>query len=228
VARCELRVGPGGAVVDLDRCTTDLVVVATSKGQPGAQTRTTHLEITGLVGRERSDGYTDTLVQFGYRRSGPAMGLGLNALRQIGRRWWLGGFTAVVATPGWVVPIGVTPAELQAFQFDWTTLALGTLVRVMQPFAADGLLARCAAYAQAGAGLGVAFTRLTDPDARGSNERYFGWAMTGGGGVRLHTTTGIGISLGYQFDYAPLIDNLMGETHASGGHRLSVGLSYEY
>ena len=39
---------------------------------------------------------------------------------------------------------------------------------------------------------------------------------------------GIGFTLGYEFDHAPVIDNLTGDTHASGGHRLSTGVSYAY
>jgi hypothetical protein len=49
-----------------------------------------------------------------------------------------------------------------------------------------------------------------------------------GGGLYAEANHGLGFTLGYEFDYAPVIDNLTGDTHASGGHRLSTGLSYAY
>jgi len=49
-----------------------------------------------------------------------------------------------------------------------------------------------------------------------------------GGGLYIEGNRGFGFSLGYQFDYAPVINNLTGDTHASGGHRLSAGMSYAY
>jgi hypothetical protein len=48
-----------------------------------------------------------------------------------------------------------------------------------------------------------------------------------GAGVHLELRR-FGFSLGYEFDYAPAIQNLAGDTHASGGHRLSTGVSYAY
>jgi hypothetical protein len=49
-----------------------------------------------------------------------------------------------------------------------------------------------------------------------------------GGGVHIEGNRGIGFSLGYEYDYAPLIENLESETHASGGHRVSAGISYAH
>ena len=38
----------------------------------------------------------------------------------------------------------------------------------------------------------------------------------------LHLT----MTLGYQFDYQRAVDNLIGETHASGGHRVALGIAW--
>jgi hypothetical protein len=55
-----------------------------------------------------------------------------------------------------------------------------------------------------------------------------GWATTLGGGLALGVTRAFGLAVGYQLDYAPVIENLAGDTHASGGHRLSASASYTY
>jgi hypothetical protein len=38
----------------------------------------------------------------------------------------------------------------------------------------------------------------------------------------------LAFSIGYELVYAPAIDNRIGETHASGGHRVTAGLSISY
>ena len=38
----------------------------------------------------------------------------------------------------------------------------------------------------------------------------------------------MGFSLGYQLEYARVIDNLIGDTHASGGHRVAAAVSFSY
>jgi hypothetical protein len=231
VARCEVRVGAGGAVVELDRCTSELVAVATSKGDLREHLRTMQLELAGAAGTERSDSFTDTLRRFGFRRTGVAAGLRVSALRRLDRRWWLGGFAAVAASPDWEVPRAV-PFSAELMQFSWTTVVLGALGRAIQPFATRGFWSRCAVYGQLGGGLGIAFTQYT-PFPQNMNyssldQRSIGWAMTASAGVRVDAAAGIGLSVGYEFDYAPLFHNDDGQTHAAGGHRLSAGVSYAY
>jgi hypothetical protein len=50
-----------------------------------------------------------------------------------------------------------------------------------------------------------------------------GGLLLGGDPDRWH---GVGVSLGYHYTYARVIDNLIGDTHGSGGGRLSIGLSF--
>jgi hypothetical protein len=56
---------------------------------------------------------------------------------------------------------------------------------------------------------------------------YFGPALSLGSGLLVGGER-IGISLGYQFEYAPVIDNLLGDTHAMGGHRAALAVSYGF
>jgi hypothetical protein len=232
LVRCEVRVGPGGAVVDLDRCTSEIVAAATSKGMSIEPVRSMLLEITGTAGTERSDDYTDTLRVFKFRRSGVATGLRLSALHQIGRRWRVGGYAAAATSPDWkVLTFSITAFDHAASRqprVDWTTFALGALGRVVQPFATHGFWARFAAYGQLGAGLGIASTRhINVIDFKGESWSV-GWMMTGGGGVRVDTARGVGFSLGYELDRGPQFSNPSGDTHVSGGHRVSAGVSFAH
>lgn len=224
LARCELSTASGNAAVELDRCTSEAIVVAVNKGGLAEPVRALRFELTGVAGNEHADGFTSTLGAFGYEQgAGLSAGLALSVMWRQGRRLWLGGFAATSSTPEWTMP-----TERAALRFGWSTTTLGAVARVVQPFGTRGNAGRSGLYAQLGAGLGIASTHLTDQDDVRTEERFFGWATTLGGGLHVEGNRGLGFSLGYQFDYAPVIDNLTGETHASGGHRLSAGVSYAY
>ncbi|HMG21366.1 MAG TPA: hypothetical protein VK607_08625, partial [Kofleriaceae bacterium] len=91
-----------------------------------------------------------------------------------------------------------------------------------------GFAGRTSIYGQLGAGLGITTTRLTDQDDVQFDSRFTGWAAMLGAGLHIEANRGIGFSLGYELDYAPVMKNLTGDTHASGGHRVSTGVSYSY
>jgi len=224
LSRCEVVTGNGSAVVELDHCTSEAIVVAADKGGFAERVRAMRVELTGIAGGERKDGFTDTLGAFGYHQgTGLAAGAALDATWRFDRRLWLGGFASITGAPGWTLP-----TERQPLRFSWSTTTLGAIARAAQPFGNRGLAARTEVYAQLGAGLGIGSTHLTDQDDRRTDQRFYGWAMTMGAGLRVEGNRGIGFSLGYEFDYAPVIQNLTGDTHASGGHRLSAGMSYAY
>jgi hypothetical protein len=228
LSRCEVSTAGGAAggvaIVELERCPGEPIVIAADKGGLGERTRRLRLELTGVAGGERRDGFTDTLGAFGYKQgSGLAAGLALSATWRVERRLWLGGFAGLVGSPEWSLA-----TERQPLRFSWSTATAGALVRAVQPLGDHGLAARTGLYAQLGAGLGLGSTQLTDQDSMRTTEHFAGWAMTTGAGLFLDGNRGVGFSLGYEFDYAPVINNLTGDTHASGGHRLSAGVSYAY
>jgi hypothetical protein len=222
--RCEVQVGSGGAVVDLDRCTSETAAVATSKGVPDRPVRT-RIELTGVYGNELS-----TLVKDAYdeHRSGHARGVGLSAMRGLGGRWWLGGFAAVTRSPDWnSMPFDYELYTTDALRFSWSTLTVGAVGRAAQPFAARGFWARWAGYAQLGAGLGIVLTEALSM-IRGPFERhYVGWSAMAGAGVQINDGAGVGFSLGYEFDYARVLQDSR-DTYPSGGHRVSAGVSYSF
>jgi hypothetical protein len=222
IARCEVSTAGGTASVDVERCPSEAIVVATGKGGPALDRL--RFELSGIVGAERRDGFTDTLDAFGYREdSQPTAGLALTVLHQLHPQLWLGGFATVATMPAWQLA-----TERAPLRFAWRTIAIGAMARATQPFASRGLLRRVGVYGQLGAGLGIGNTQLTDQDDARTDQWFAGWAMSFGGGVYVKANRGIGFSCGYEFDYAPVIDNLAGDTHASGGHRFATGLAYAY
>ncbi|TMQ04933.1 MAG: caspase family protein [Deltaproteobacteria bacterium] len=222
LARCEVQAAAGAATIELERCSREAIVAAAAKG--GELGRRLRFELTGIAGGERRDGFTSTLDAFGYKqRGGLSAGLGLSATLRVERRLWLGGFAALVGSPEWSLP-----TERAPLRFSWSTTTLGALVRAVQPFGERGLAGHSGLYAQLGAGLGIGSTTLIDQDDVRTSQHFAGWATTMGAGLQVHDDHAMGFSLGYEFDYAPVIDNLTGDTHASGGHRLTAGVSYAY
>jgi len=224
LSRCEVSAASGAATVDLGRCQNEAIVVAVNKGGFGEPDHRMWIELVGLAGDERKDGFTSTLGAFGFHEDlGLSAGLALSAVWQIDRRVWLGGFASLVGSPEWTLA-----TERKPLRFSWSTATVGALVRGVQPFGARGLAAHSGIYAQLGAGLGIGSTQLTDQDDMRTDQHFAGWAATMGAGLHIDGNRGIGFSLGYEFDYAPVIDNLTGDTHASGGHRVALGVSYAY
>jgi hypothetical protein len=222
LSRCEVQAAAGVATVELDRCSREAIVAAATKG--GELGRRLRFELTGIAGGERKDGFTDTLGAFGYKQQlGLSAGLAVTGAMRLERRLWLGGFAALVGSPEWRLL-----TEHQPLRFSWSTATLGALVRARQPFGDHGLAGRSGLYAQLGAGLGIVSTRLIDQDDMRTDQRFLGWATTMGAGLEIDDLHAMSFSLGYQFDYAPVMGNLTGDTHASGGHRLTVGVSYAY
>jgi hypothetical protein len=222
LARCEVTAAVGAVTVELARCTSEAIVVAANKG--GARGPRLRFELTALAGGERRDGFVDTLRAFGYsENTGSGSGVAASVLTRLERRLWAGGFVSYASAPAWT-----QPTERQPLRFAWNTTVIGALIRGVQPFGDRGFVARAAIYAQLGAGLGIGRTRFDDQDDVRTSQHFFGAALTAGAGASLAITHSLGVALGYQFDYAPVIENLTGDTHASGGHRLALTASYAY
>jgi hypothetical protein len=59
------------------------------------------------------------------------------------------------------------------------------------------------------------------------SDSSFGPAFALGLGLHLDIVHGIGLSTGYQLDYAPVVKDLIGNTHAAGGHRALLSLTFD-
>jgi uncharacterized caspase-like protein len=227
LSRCEVS---SGGIVDLSRCTKEEVVVAASKG--GGWTRPYRVEVLGVVGAERRDAFTQTLENFGYKEQflGSSSGLSIVGLRRFTKYLWAGGIAGFENSPRWTRETD----GLYPMHFEWSTLTLGAAGRAEYPFADSGFWSRIKAYGQLSAAIGAGVTQHRDQDGTATKESYFGPALAFGTGLMLGgadnnpLANGLGFSLGYQLGYAPIIDNLVGDTHAAGGHRATAALSYSF
>ena len=221
LSRCEVS---GGGIVDLSKCSRETVVDATVKGG-AVWTRPYRVELQLVLGGERHDAYTDTLTDFGYKEPflGATAGLYLTGLRRMTKYLWLGGILSTESTPEWTRDTdGLYPlrAKMAMSMF----AAAG---RAETAFGEQGVLQRIKAYGQLGLGVGIGRTTLHDQDDMETTESHVGPALDVGTGI-LFGGNGLGISVGYQFEYAPTIKNLIGDTHAMGGHRAALAVSYSF
>lgn len=230
IARCPVTAGPGGAVIDLGRCTIEALAPAARKGDGAALTaaaapvaRRWRIELAGAIQMERQDAYRATLVDtFDYRQQDPVTPeVTLGAMRAIGTRGlWLGAFASHAGSPGYSFNTGETPLE-----FRWRITRAGAAVQGERRLGSSFTL-----FARAAAGLGIARTRFTDARGDATHETFLGPAVELGAGLRYDDlfVRGLGMALGTSFEYAPIIDNELGETHDSGGTRVRCGFSYTW
>jgi hypothetical protein len=231
--RCSVSTNTGDGTVDLDRCSTEKVVAATRKG--GRFARPMLVEVFGTIGEERDDGYTQNLENFGYDEKflDLTRGVGLAVLRRVHEKLWVGGTGLYVRNPHWS-----RETEEMRLRFDWSTTTVLATVRGVQMFADSGFFARAGVYAQLGAGLAIGRTQLLDQDDNAHRTTDFGPAFSAGAGFHFGSPgyykrvpsflMPLSATMGYEFVYAPAITNNKGDTHASGGHRLSVGVGWNF
>jgi len=89
---------------------------------------------------------------------------------------------------------------------------------------------RWSIYAEAAAGLGIGTTTFSNAQNMTYHGTYFGPALVAGAGIRVHDlfATPLGFRLGYELDYMPVIKDLIGNTHATGGTYLTFALTYGF
>jgi hypothetical protein len=178
------------------------------------------LEIGGLIGPERHDAYTDNLAGFSYHEAdlSPSAGVEVHALIDVNPHLWVGLLASNVSMPSW--SHGVTGSDLDS-KLDWSTV---TTLAVARGVLGQG---RFTAYGELGAGLGMGRTSLRATDNMTYTDTSFGPAFAAGIGLHVDIWHGIGLGTGYELDYAPVVKDLIGNTHASGGSRWLLSLTFD-
>ncbi len=232
LSRCQLGAGPDGAIVDLGRCTTEALVTSTGKG--GGYTPLTRIELVALLGSERRDTYTDTLGTFGYDpefldlRAGAA----LVVTRRTGKRLWIGGTAQWLPTNEWRRIDTDTRQSIE-----WTTTNLMATARGVVSGSERGIGSVFSAYAHASAGLAIVRSRFDGADGDVTTDTFFGPAASAGAGFIVGSPgwphgwarpIPVAATLGYELTWARALHNELGEHHASGGHSITLSLSYSY
>ena len=79
-------------------------------------------------------------------------------------------------------------------------------------------------FVQAGGGVALAETRYDDTIAPTERELFWGYQITVAGGMQLMPVRNFGFFGAAGYSRAPVIDNLLGDEHDSGGWFLLLGL----
>jgi hypothetical protein len=233
LSRCELSTP---ATIDLGRCTSEPIRPTSTKG--GGFEHPYRVELGGFAGNERSDAYTNNLNAFGYSSDalvGPFdAGYSLVGVRQVHRWFWVGATATDTAMPRYSKTIAGSDIKQS---LDWSTYTIGGVVRAETPHAAttsgdllDRLASLTSAYVQVSLGLGIGRTHLHAADAMTYDDTSFGPALGFAAGLHVNWIwwPQLGASIGYGYDYDPVITDLIGNTHATGGHRGTFALTYQF
>lgn len=222
--------------IDLARCERLALAASTGKGDVRlSYTPTTTIMVGVQLGGERDDAFIENLRNFKYRKDGLTDGAGITsgflamATRRIHANFSVGGSVEWHDSATWS-----RPTELSPLQFRWNTAALSGLA-VADTALGESTYARLVRpYALVGVGLGVGRTYFSDAYNVNTVETFAGYALTAGAGISLDAyprrawLSGVTMSMGYRFNYAPIINNLIGDTHASGGGRFDLGFGYRF
>jgi hypothetical protein len=223
---CKLMAVDGKeTAIDLSACQVSTVAVESSKGSSERAPRFANpweITIGYSRGSERRDAYIMTLERFSFRESSwcivgcgfTATTLRTQATHRIAENFSIGAAVNYDAiAQDWRSHSRTSSGDMS---FDWNTAA-ALAVAVIDAKVTDVLRP----YAQFGVGLGVGRTTLADVDAMEQREWHIGYAASVGAGLKLDTISGVVFGAGYRFDYSPIISNLLGETHVTGGHRVT-------
>lgn len=212
--RCDVTLAPGRAtpVGSLDRCEEVALVDDAAKGRrPWYRPRlAVEVALAGL--RPVDDDFDETLTGFGYRR---ATGDPLKGLRLSGR---------VVARYGPTLSAVASLAtlgggeyrrdgEVRELVYDWQTYAASIGVRAGLPL----LGGRATPYLELGGGPAAATTSFSGPTGDRDDQLEWGWHLGATGGLAVAVSRRFSLFAEASWVTAPIIDNLIGDTHDSGG-----------
>jgi hypothetical protein len=219
LSRCEVN---SGGTVELDHCTSEALDVETTKGgERPIFEHPTFIEVSLFAGAERHDAYTDTLEAFGYHEGFMPLsaGMSLTGLRQWLPHVWLGGLASTESTSEWTrATDGLYPQRFSA-----TTTTVQGAARAFTELGESSFYT----YLQFTIGLGIGRTLHRDQSDMETRDTYFGPALSASYGLGWQGHH-LGLGLAYTMEYAHVIDNLVGDTHASGGHRFGLAGSWSF
>jgi hypothetical protein len=207
-----------GGMVDTDHCTDAPIVVATTKGERSRHMPAGIMEVGLVIGPERHDAYTSSLAGFGYTEDGlsPSTGVAVHMLIEAHRHLWVGLLVSDVTMPSWSHAVTGEPLK---DKLDWST---STFLATARGVLGKG---RVTGYGEIGAGAGRGDTQLHAADGGTYTDSSWGPAFSLGLGAHVTIWDDYGISTGYELDYAPVVKDLIGNTHAAGGHRWTLSLT---
>jgi hypothetical protein len=111
-------------------------------------------------------------------------------------------------------------------EFSWHAFALGAHLRVSYPLGEDRVIT-VVPYAQGGGGLSIAGTKFAltnNGTTTNTTTTYVGYQLAVAAGLQFLTHKHVGCYLQGRYMTVPVVKNLLGDTHDSGGFDLVLGM----
>jgi hypothetical protein len=217
LSRCHTS-APGE--VDIDHCSEEAIVATLTKGGGDFEPYPLQIGVSGVLRTENGSGYTRNLANFGYYEydDNVTTGVEAHALTYVRHGFWVGVRGSYTPLPQWRHDI-VGSDEFQTL--DWNSSQLTAMVR-WQGEPTDGHWFHVIADGWLGGALGTVHTKAADGTTYNSD--YYGVAAGGQIGLRFDAGPfGFEQSIGYEA--ATGITDLIGNSHTSGGLRMSYALT---
>lgn len=238
VRQCRLRLVENRSVsLVWDGCVPVRVAAGTSKGATDAAVRVTEvgppqllpadpvgprfaIEFTGGIRQVVDDAYTNRLSDFGFDSSRQIFG----RLILAGTYRWRPNVDVVIELDQLEAGRYGRPNEGGSHDFSWTTWS--GLLALRYVTGRHG--SRLRAFAQAGVGLAGARTIYEAPADNSvensvETESFVGYRVGAGIGLQVHLTNRFALITRLGYDHAPVVRNLIGDVHDSGGFDLGFG-----
>lgn len=228
IGTCVTTVAPGARQsVSPAQCAFGPVTATVDKGALGAEgtdtpSRRWSVEVALGLADTQDSPYTDRLRDFDYHRQDALFDLVpryvVGAGYQLDDVWSVHLTGRNLGQARWRIHAdGADDVDTNGdTDFTFNTLALTVHLR-RQVNLFDG---RLVPYVQAGAGPALAWSRLENSPI----EYHGGFALMGGAGVQLMPWDVLGGFVEFSWSYAPVMENLIGDTHDHGGRAFIFGL----
>jgi uncharacterized caspase-like protein len=205
----ELHRGQVGALA-LERCDEVALVSESSKGPSWRRPRLSLEFGVGFV-RPTVDGFNDRLEDFGYEEVDAPLARAHFAISAVTT------FTPNFGLVGSLATLGggsyERPGEAGPLEYSWQGFAAGLYARGSLPLVGGALLP----FVQAGGGVGLAFDELAGRTADSEEATHWGWHLGAGAGLAVPVSRHVALFAEASYVMAPLVDNLLGDTHDAGG-----------
>jgi len=226
--RCQVLL-PAHAIALLDpsRCPVAPPAATVVKGAGRRELPRFSVEVGIGAFRGRSDSYQTQLENFGFEQKGFIL-TNLHPLASVSAGWRLSPHLEAVV--GWSLldraeyrrEVADLDGKKREQTFSWSGHALGLYLRARYPFARNIL----DPYLQIGGGIGIGSTVLRD-ELQASpvvdDELQVGFHLACATGLAVMPSRHIGVFLQASYVYAPVISNLVGDLHDSGGIGFQLG-----
>jgi hypothetical protein len=177
------------------------------------------LDVAFGLGAEPDDAYIQTLRAFEYTGNLATPHLAATLLYRVHPLVTVGGEVDVSTMGDWK-----RGTDREPLTHRWDTVRAGGIARAEWQRPGATLVP----FAQAGVGLALAITRFSDADGDVEHEGYLGWHLAAAAGATWTPFRHWGFVTRLTWAHAPVVDNLIGDTHDAGGISLMTGMHVEY